>query len=134
MQKDLVALKNVARAFDPRRARATAAAIWEEARWQDTPAIWRAARVAERQLRDAGLENVRIEKIPADGATSMAGWLMPPAWSVEAARLDRYQAAAHPGRPPHAAAVAGTLQSLHSRRPVGRRPCMDGRGKHYHHP
>lgn len=88
MQKDLVALKNVARAFDPRRARATAAAIWEEARWQDTPAVWRAARVAERQLRDAGLENVRIEKIPADGATAMAGWLMPPAWSVEAARLE----------------------------------------------
>ncbi len=135
MQKDLVALKSIARAFDARRARTTAAAIWNEARRQDTPAVWRAARVAEKRLRAAGLENVRIEKVPADGATSMTGWLMPPAWSVIAARLEidarpRRLLAGHRAQPltlalnspstPAGQWVAGTLWEL----PAAEKPAL----------
>jgi aminoglycoside 3-N-acetyltransferase len=80
--------RHVARSFSARRAKQLATEIWQEARGQDTPAIWRAARVAARHLREAGIEDVRLEEVPSDGRTSCAGWLMPPAWQVSSARLE----------------------------------------------
>lgn len=81
-------LLRVAGLFNAKRARRHAAELWRAARGQDTPAVWRTARAAARHLREAGLTDVRLEEVPADGCTSVAGWLMPPAWRVASARLE----------------------------------------------
>lgn len=86
--KELERLHRVVRGFNAHRAKQLTTEIWQEARKQDTPAIWRAARVAAQHLRAAGLTDVRLEEIPADGCTTAVGWLMPPAWHVSSARLE----------------------------------------------
>ena len=80
--------EQAARSFNSHRAKKIASDIWQEARSQDTPAVWRAAHVAAEHLRKAGLEDVRVEEIPADGRSSATGWLMPTAWDVSSARLE----------------------------------------------
>lgn len=86
--KKMSDVTKVAGKFSATRARKATVEIWQEARKQDTPSFWRAARVAERYLRAAGIEDVRIEEIPSDGVTAAAGWLMPVAWDVKSVRLE----------------------------------------------
>lgn len=74
--------------FDAARARQNAIRIWQAARQMDTPAVFRAAEVAADLLRRAGIENAQVEKLPADGATSVNGWILPIAWTLRDARLE----------------------------------------------
>ena len=77
-----------AKRFGPRRARRFTREIWEHMRWMDTPALDRAVEAAAAMLRAGGIQDVRIERLPADGKTCAGGWLMPLAWSVSSARLE----------------------------------------------
>ncbi|RKX30370.1 MAG: hypothetical protein DRP71_15135, partial [Verrucomicrobia bacterium] len=77
-----------AQRFGAGRAHRDTIRIWEQARWMDTPAVYRAAEVAAGLLRDAGMADVRIENVPADGKSAWNGWLMPLAWEVKDARLE----------------------------------------------
>jgi aminoglycoside 3-N-acetyltransferase len=81
-------IRRAVQRFRVSRARQTVVKIWEAARWMDTQATWRAAKTAERCLREAGIEDVRVEQMPSDGKTSVNGWIMPIAWDMEEARLE----------------------------------------------
>ncbi|MEI6165859.1 MAG: AAC(3) family N-acetyltransferase [bacterium] len=74
--------------FRALRVQESVKSIWSHARWMDTPAVQRAAETVAGELRRAGLQNVKIETIPADGTTDYGGWIMPVAWSVKEARLE----------------------------------------------
>ena len=78
----------VADRFNSRRAMANTRAIWEQARRMDAAAFRAAVDVAAGRLRDAGIEDVRVEEVPADGETSVNGWIMPVTWEVRDARLE----------------------------------------------
>lgn len=80
-------VKVAASGFDARRARRNIVAIWREARRQDTPAVRRAAECAARLLKQSGIDDVRIEEIPADGESRAGGWIMPVAWDLQSALL-----------------------------------------------
>lgn len=73
---------SAARLFDARRARRDTIRLWKEARRMDTPAVYRAVEAAAGLLRGAGIQDVRIENVPADGKTAYNGWLMPLAWEI----------------------------------------------------
>jgi len=90
-------VRRAARRFRVAVARQNVVAIWEAARWMDTPATWRAAETGARLLLEGGVEDVRIEQLPADGKTSVNGWIMPVAWDLAEARLE-----AAAGEGPHA--------------------------------
>ena len=75
-------------AFQPKRAMETIRRIWEAARLMDSKAIRTAAEFVASELREAGLDGVTIEELPADGKTSFGGWLMPVSWTVTKARLE----------------------------------------------
>lgn len=81
-------VREAAVSFSASRARQLTAALWERARLMDTPAVWRAAEAAADYLRAAGIENVQIGSVPADGQTTVGGWVMPVAWEVKQARLE----------------------------------------------
>ena len=74
--------------FSARNARRNITEIWKDARWMDSPAIEKTVKVAAELLRDAGLEDVRIENLPADGKTTAAGWMMPPEWCLKEAKVE----------------------------------------------
>lgn len=74
---------DAARLVDARRVKRSAIALWEKARWMDTRAVHAAVDKAAALLREAGLEDVRVEPLPADGRTSYNGWLMPLAWEIK---------------------------------------------------
>ncbi|MCK5529568.1 MAG: hypothetical protein KAI74_07775, partial [Kiritimatiellae bacterium] len=74
--------------FSARNARRNIIEIWEDVRWMDTPAIYKGVNRAAARLREAGLEDVRVEDLPADGITSPGGWMMPPAWTLKTAKLE----------------------------------------------
>ena len=73
--------------FRPDRAMADAAQLWRTLRAMDSEAVLQGARWLADQLRDAGLDNVQVIEFPADGRTSIGGWLMPIAWTVRDAVL-----------------------------------------------
>ncbi len=75
-------------AFQPKRALNTIQRLWETARHMDSLAVRASAEFVAGELRAAGLDNVRIEELPADGRTAPGGWIMPLAWSVTDARLE----------------------------------------------
>ncbi|MEI8241674.1 MAG: AAC(3) family N-acetyltransferase [bacterium] len=75
-------------AFRPKRAMETIRRLWEAARLIDAKAVRAAAEFVASELREAGLDGVTIEEIPADGKTSFGGWLMPVAWTATEARLE----------------------------------------------
>lgn len=77
-----------AEAFRPKRAMETIRQLWEIARRMDSQAVQAAAEFVAQELRDAGLDGVTIEQLPADGKTSHGGWLMPVSWTVTKARLE----------------------------------------------
>lgn len=79
---------DVATAFDPVRAIATATRIWEQARRMDADAVRRTAECVAGELRAAGLREVRVERLPADGESAPGGWIMPLEWTLESARLE----------------------------------------------
>jgi len=81
-------IRRAVQRFRVTRARRDVVKIWEAARWMDTAATWRAAKTAERCLRDAGIGDVRVEQMPSDGKTSVNGWIMPVAWDMDEARLE----------------------------------------------
>lgn len=54
----------------------------------DTPAAFRAAQAAADMLCQAGIKDVRIEPLPADGTTAVNGWFLPVAWTLGDARLE----------------------------------------------
>lgn len=81
-------IRRAARRFGVKRAARNVEAIRAAARRMDTRATWRTAEAGAQRLRDAGLQDVRIEQLPADGRTSVNGWIMPIAWDIEAARLE----------------------------------------------
>lgn len=78
---------SAARRFDPGRAKQNATRIWEAARLMDTPAVHRAAETAVAILKEAGIDDVRIDNVPADGRSEAGGWIMPIAWRIEHASL-----------------------------------------------
>ena len=77
-----------AEAFRPKRAMDTMRRLWKIARLMDSKAVRAAAEFVAQELRDAGLDGVTIEELPADGKTSFGGWLMPVSWTVTKARLE----------------------------------------------
>ena len=81
-------LLRIVQKFDADRARQNATRIWKLARWMDTPSVFRAAQAAAGILRRAGIENARVEELPADGVTSVNGWILPVAWTLRDARLE----------------------------------------------
>ena len=82
------AAADAARCFDPARARETLDLLWQEVRTMDTPSVWRGADVLVKALQAAGIGNARAVAVPADGRTSVAGWLAPVAWQVSEARVE----------------------------------------------
>lgn len=80
-------LKRIARMFDANRARRNIVRIWEEARWMDSAATYRAVRTAANCLHEAGVRDIRILDVPADGKKTAGGWIMPPEWTVRSAQL-----------------------------------------------
>ena len=74
--------------FSPRRAKRAISAIWEEARRMDSDAVRAAVDSAAALLREAGIGDVRVVDIPADGKTTAGGWIMPPLWTVKTAVLE----------------------------------------------
>ena len=54
----------------------------------DSAAVQAAAEAAASELRAAGLDNVKVEQLPADGTTAPGGWVLPVAWTVKDARLE----------------------------------------------
>lgn len=60
--------EDAARLFNASRARRTIVRLWEQARWMDTPAVFRAAEVAAGCLRDAGVEVNRRNPLVSLGA------------------------------------------------------------------
>jgi len=81
-------LQNAMRQFCASRARKIAISLWKEARRMDAPAVQRTVNVALRHLKNAGIADARVVSMPADGKTSVGGWLMPVSWSVRDARLE----------------------------------------------
>ncbi len=81
-------LRGVVRRFDAARARQNTIRLWKAARWADTAAVLRASEAAVEMLQRAGVESAHIENLPADGKTSVNGWLMPLAWTVRDAKLE----------------------------------------------
>lgn len=77
-----------ARGFRAARALETVKRIWAEARRMDSVGVQAAAEAAASELRAAGLENVKVEQLPADGTTAPGGWVLPVAWTVQEARLE----------------------------------------------
>lgn len=73
--------------FRPERAMADATSLWRMLRPMDSSAVLQGARWLAGQLRDAGLDHVQVIRFPADGRTSVGGWLMPVAWTVRDAVL-----------------------------------------------
>ena len=78
---------NAAAHFQTAHALADAAQLWRTLRAMDSEAVLQGARWLADQLRDAGLDNVQVIEFPADGRTSIGGWLMPIAWTVRDAVL-----------------------------------------------
>ncbi|MCK5850477.1 MAG: AAC(3) family N-acetyltransferase [Kiritimatiellae bacterium] len=81
-------INRLAKLFRVQHARRIATDIWERTRWMDTPALRRGVEIAAQHLRDAGINDVNIEQLPADGKTSAAGWIMPMAWDIKEAKLE----------------------------------------------
>jgi aminoglycoside 3-N-acetyltransferase len=77
-----------AKQFDAARAARTLENLWQQVRLMDSEAVQRGAEALAAELRAAGVLNVRIEQLPADGVTSAAGWLSPVTWTVSEARLE----------------------------------------------
>ena len=73
--------------FNARRALRDASAIWKHARWCTTPEIRKTARLIVERLKKSDISDARIIDLPADGRTSVGGWVMPKAWDVKAATL-----------------------------------------------
>lgn len=73
--------------FNAERALATAVRVYEVARGMDSRAVCKTAELVAEELRTAGLRDVRIEELPADGRTVYGGWRMPLAWTLSEATL-----------------------------------------------
>lgn len=54
----------------------------------DSDSVQRGAETLVAALHAAGIANARVDKLPSDGRTSVAGWLAPVAWQVAEARLE----------------------------------------------
>lgn len=62
--------------------------IWETDRWFTFPKFEETARNVAAMMRRAGLEEVEIVEVPADGVTQYGYWTMPLAWDVKEATLE----------------------------------------------
>lgn len=80
--------RSAAEAFRPKRAMETIRRLWDIAHLMDSKAVRSAAEFVAQELREAGLNGVTIEELPADGRTAFGGWLMPVSWTVTQARLE----------------------------------------------
>jgi aminoglycoside 3-N-acetyltransferase len=74
--------------FQPDRALQRIQALWSIARRMDLRATDGAADFVAESLREAGLTDARVERLPADGVAAPGGWRLPVAWTVELARLE----------------------------------------------
>ena len=79
--------KTVAAEFSAERARELTAAIHGYDRWSSFSQYHRCGNYCATRMREAGLEDVELMEVPADGATRFGDWTMPLAWDVEDASL-----------------------------------------------
>ena len=77
-----------ARFFDETLTVTRIAATWRELRWNSSQRLLRHAGTVARWMRQDGLQDVEVLRLPADGRTAHGGWVLPLAWSPRAARLE----------------------------------------------
>jgi hypothetical protein len=62
--------------------------MWENDRWFDFPHFQESAKTVAEIMRQAGLDDVRIEYAPADGVTQAGFWTEPLAWEARVGTLE----------------------------------------------
>jgi hypothetical protein len=62
--------------------------LWENDRWFDFPHFQKSAENAADIMREAGLDDVKIEYAPADGVTQAGFWTEPMAWEAKVGTLE----------------------------------------------
>jgi len=81
-------LQKVSAAVEPDQAMRDVRAIWETDRWFTFPKFEETARNVAAMMRRAGLEDVEIGSVPADGVTQGGFWTEPLAWDVRTGTLE----------------------------------------------
>jgi aminoglycoside 3-N-acetyltransferase len=88
--------KRAVRGFDEHLAVRRITATWREMRWMSTERFLRHAGTVARWMRQDGLSDVEVIRLPADGRTAHGGWVLPLAWSPRSARLELLSPAGKP--------------------------------------
>jgi hypothetical protein len=81
-------IEQVAQAVNPDQAAKDVRTIWETDRWFTFPKFAETARSVAAILRRAGLDDVEIGNVPADGVTQAGFWTEPLAWDVHTGTLE----------------------------------------------
>jgi aminoglycoside 3-N-acetyltransferase len=79
--------RNPQQFFSATRAMADIAVLASHTRWQTTPKINKAAKHITSLKPTAGLSELEVVDLPADGKTFFGGWVMPRCWDVKSATL-----------------------------------------------
>jgi hypothetical protein len=81
-------LKTITAAVDPDQALRDVRTIWNTDRWFTFPKFEETARNVAAIMRRAGLEDVEIGSVPADGVSQGGFWTEPLAWDVHVGTLE----------------------------------------------
>jgi hypothetical protein len=81
----------------PARAMSDMRQIWETDHWFTFPKFEQTARNVAAMMRRAGLENIEIVNVPADGVSQFGYWTEPLAWDVSQATLEIVEPAVDAG-------------------------------------
>jgi hypothetical protein len=81
-------LRTLQQAVNPDQAKKDVITLWETDRWFNFPKFEETAKNAAAILRRAGLDDVEIGNVPADGVTQGGFWTEPLAWDIHTGTLE----------------------------------------------